>query len=73
MNKPKVLIHVVGGVAYWTSSGDVDVIVVDEDNIRAGDPPVQLTREWEALARSTFDLSDNRFISVGDSQRNNQG
>ena len=73
MNKPKVLIHVVGGVAYWTSSGDVDVIVVDEDNIRAGDPSVQLTREWEALARSTFDLSDNRFISVGDSQRNNQG
>ena len=73
MNKPKVLIHVVGGVAYWTSSGDVDVIVVDEDNIRAGDPPVQLTREWVALARSSFDLSDNRFISVGDSQRNNQG
>ena len=72
MNKPKVLIHVVGGVAYWTSSGDVDVIVVDEDNIRAGDPPVQLTREWESLARTSFDLSDNRFISVGDSQRNNQ-
>ena len=65
MNKPKVLIHVVGGVAYWTSSGDVDVIVVDEDNIRAGDPPLQLTREWEAQARSSFDLSDDRFISVG--------
>ena len=73
MNKAKVLIHVVGGVAYWTSSGEVDVIVVDEDNIRAGDPPVQLTREWETVARSGFDLSDNRFISVGDSQRNNQG
>ena len=65
MSKPKVLIHVVGGVAYWTSSGDVDVIVVDEDNIRAGDPAVQLTREWEALARSSFDLFDDRFIRVG--------
>ena len=73
MNKAKVLIHVVGGVAYWTSSGEVDVIVVDEDNIRAGDPPVQLTREWEAVARRSFDLSDDRFVSVGDSQRNNQG
>lgn len=64
MNKPKVLIHVVGGVAYWTSSGDVDVIIVDEDDIRAGDPPVQLTREWKALARSGFDLSDERFVSI---------
>ena len=68
MNKPKVLIHVVGGVAYWTSSGDVDVIVVDEDNIRGGDPPVHLTREWQALARSSFDLSDDRFVSVCGSQ-----
>ena len=68
MNKPRVLIHVVGGVANWTSSGDVDVIVVDEDNIRAGDPPVKLALEWAALARSSFDLSDDRFISVGDSQ-----
>lgn len=64
MNKPKVLIHVVGGVAYWSSTGDVDIVVVDEDNIRAGDPPVQLTREWEALARSSFDLSDQRFVCV---------
>ena len=64
MNKPKVLIHVVGGVAYWTSTGDVDVIVVDEDNIRAGDPPVQLTREWVALARQSFESSDVRFVCV---------
>lgn len=64
MNKSKVLIHVVGGIAYWTSTGDVDVVLVDEDNIRAGDPPVQLTREWEALARQSFDLSDERFVRV---------
>ena len=64
MNKPKVLIYVVGGIAYWTSSGDVDVMVVDEDNIRAGDPPVQMPREWEALARGSFDLSDERFVCL---------
>lgn len=65
MNKPKVLIHVVGGVAHWSSTCDVDVVVVDEDNIRAGDPPVQLGRDWEALARSSLDLSDERFVRVG--------
>ncbi len=64
MNKPKVLIHVVGGVAHWSSTGDVDVVIVDEDNIRAGDAPVQLNRDWEALARSSIDLSDERFISI---------
>lgn len=64
MRKPKVLIHVVGGVAYWSSEGDVDVVVVDEDNIKAGDSPVQLTREWESLARSTFDISDQRFVRI---------
>ena len=51
MSKPKVLIHVVGGVAHWSSTGDVDVVVFDEDNIRAGDPPVQLSHDWEALVR----------------------
>ena len=64
MRKPKVLIHVVGGVAYWSSEGDVEVVVVDEDNIKAGDSPVQLTREWEPLARSTFDISDQRFVRI---------
>ena len=64
MSKPKVLIHVVGGVAHWSSTGDVDVVLVDEDNIRAGDPPVQLNREWEEFARSSVDLSDERLISI---------
>ncbi len=64
MNKPKVLIHVVGGIAHWTTSGDVDVVVVDEDNIRAGDAPVQLSHDWEALARNDFDLSDERFVRI---------
>ena len=65
MLKPKVLIHVVGGVAHWSSTGVVDVVVVDEDNIRAGEPPVQLNQEWEALARSSLDISDTRFVCIG--------
>ena len=68
MSKPKVLIHVVGGVAHWSSTGDVDVVLVDEDNIRAGDPPVQLNRDWEALARSSLDLSDARFVRIHESK-----
>lgn len=64
MNKPKVLIHVVGGVAHWSSTGDVKVVVVDEDNIRAGAPPVQLGRDWEARARGSLDLSDERFVRI---------
>ena len=64
MNKPKVLIHVIGGVAHWSSTGDVDVVVVDEDNIRAGDAPVQLSHDWEALVRSSLDVSDARFVRI---------
>ncbi len=64
MSKPKVLIHVVGGIAYWSSEGDVDVVVVDEDNIKAGDSPVQLSREWGPLARSSFDIAFRRFVRI---------
>lgn len=64
MNKPKVLIHVVGGVAHWESSGDVDIVVVDEDNIRAGDAPVCVSQDWEPLLRRSFDLSDRRFVGI---------
>ncbi|MFM7460078.1 MAG: hypothetical protein ACKO15_04470 [Burkholderiales bacterium] len=42
MTKPKVLIHVVGGIAYWTVEGGVDVVLVDEDNIKAGDALVPI-------------------------------
>ena len=62
MSKSRVLIHVVGGIAYWSAEGDVDVILVDEDNIKAGDPPVQLARGWEVLGRETLDTSDRRIV-----------
>lgn len=64
MKKPKVFIHVVGGVAHWTSTGNVDVVVVDEDNIRAGDEPVCLGKDWEAIARRSVDLSNERFVRI---------
>ena len=64
MNKPKVLIHVVGGIAYWTSTGEVEVAIVDEDNIKAGDAPVQLSSDWKALASSSFDLASERFVRI---------
>lgn len=67
MKKPKVLIHVVGGVAHWISSGDVDVVVVDEDNIRAGDDPVYLRKDWAGLARRSIDLSEERFVRIAKS------
>lgn len=46
MNKSKVLILVHGGVAEYLCIGDVEVQVVDEDNIDAGDPRVELDPEW---------------------------
>ena len=64
MTKSKVLIHVVGGIAYWSSEGDVEVVLVDEDNIKAGDPPVELGRDWEALARDAMDISDERIVRI---------
>lgn len=64
MKKPKVLIHVVGGIAYWSSDGNVEVAVVDEDNIKAGDAPVHLSPDWEALARRSFDLASGQFVFI---------
>ncbi len=54
MSKPKVLIHVVGGIAYWSSTADVDVIVVDEDNIKAGDDLVSLTTAWQPVVEQAL-------------------
>ena len=64
MTKPKVLIHVVGGIAYWSSNGNVDVAVVDEDNIKAGDAPVQLSPDCEALLRNSIDLTSGQFVCI---------
>ena len=65
MTKAKVLIHVRGGVAYWSSTDDVEVICVDEDNINAGDPKVEFSRDWQPLLREHFGLSNSKYVTVG--------
>ena len=62
MTTPKVLVHVVGGIAYITSSGVVDVAVVDEDNVKGGDEPVILRSAWKPLARKCFGNLDKRLV-----------
>lgn len=62
--KPKVLIHVSGGIAEYVCLGDVDVEVVDEDNIDAGDPPVQLDPSWEPLLKETFSLPHSKYVRI---------
>ena len=64
MNKPKVLIHVIGGVAYWAAVGDVDVELVDEDNIKMGDDPVQLNQDWKELVHSHFGTVNNELAKI---------
>ena len=64
MTKAKVLIHVSGGVAYWSATGDVEVICVDEDNIDAGDPKVEFSRDWKPLLMEHFDLPNSKYVSV---------
>lgn len=65
MTKAKVLIHVSGGVAYWSSTGDVEVICVDEDNVSAGDPKVEFSRDWKPLLMEHFDLHISKCVTVG--------
>lgn len=64
MNKPKVLIHVNGGIADYVCLGDVDVEVVDEDNIDAGDPPVEFDASWEPLLKDTFALPYSKYVRI---------
>lgn len=64
MSKPKVLIHVYRGIAHYVVLGDVDVEIVDEDNIDAGDPPVQFDPAWEPLMKGIFDLPNSRYVRI---------
>lgn len=64
MNKPKILIHVSRGVADYVYLGDVDIEIVDEDNIDAGDPPVQFDSSWEPLLKDTFALPHSKYVRI---------
>lgn len=68
MNKPRVLIIVHGGVAEYLCMGDVDVQVVDEDNIDAGDPRVELDPEWAPYLEGVYDLPHSRYVYIGPDQ-----
>lgn len=68
MSKPKVLIMVHDGVAEYLCIGDVDVVLVDEDNIDAGDPPVELCPEWELYLKGVFNLPYSRYVYIAGQQ-----
>lgn len=69
MDKPKVLIQVSGGVAYYAVMGDVDVELVDEDNIDGGDPPVEFDETWKPLLKGRFNLPFSRYVYIVDTYK----
>jgi hypothetical protein len=58
----KVLIVVRGGVAHYAASGNVDIVLVDHDNIDAGDPPSLLSSDWRSLARELCLLDQPKYL-----------
>lgn len=64
MSRPRVLIMVHGGVAEYLFIGDVDVQVVDEDNIDAGDPPVALDPVWEPYLEGAYNLPYSKYVYI---------
>jgi hypothetical protein len=59
---PKVMIHVHGGVAEYYVEGVVDVVLIDEDNIDAGDPPVKLEESWRPLTKGLFLQEGSKYV-----------
>lgn len=68
MSKPKVLIMVHGGVAEYLCIGDVEVTLVDEDNIDAGDPSVELDPEWAPYMKGVYDLPYSKYVYIAGQQ-----
>jgi 3-mercaptopyruvate sulfurtransferase SseA len=65
MEKVAVIVTVQGGVAEAYSPGFVDAVVVDFDNIQAGDGPTDLpdTPAFRALAREAgLTRKEIRFV-----------
>lgn len=69
MTKPKVLILVSGGVADYLCIGDVEIQIVDEDNIDAGDPRVELDPEWEPYLKGVFNLPHSKYVCIANRQK----
>jgi hypothetical protein len=53
-----------GGVAEYLCIGDVDVQVVDEDNIDAGDPRVELDPVWEPYLEGAYNLPYSKYVYI---------
>ena len=62
MTKAKVLILMSGGVVDYLCVGDVDVQIVDEDGINAGEPPVELNPEWEPYLKGVFNIPYSKYV-----------
>ena len=60
--RPKVLIHVQGGVADYYVDGAVDVALIDFDNIEAGDPPVELDESWREITKDGFFEEESKYF-----------
>lgn len=64
MAKARVLIRVCGGVAEFSTLGNVEVALIDEDNIDAGDAAVVLEEEWKPLVDCRFDNRNKRYVLI---------
>jgi hypothetical protein len=62
----KILIEVSGGsIQRILSSEDLEVIIIDHDNIDAGDPPVVQTSPDQIMIEGTF---HEAFLNEGDTR-----
>lgn len=69
MSIPKVLIHVCGGVADYAVFGDVEIAYVDEDNIDAGDPPVELDSTWRPVLEGRFNIPTSKYVTITEAEQ----
>jgi hypothetical protein len=52
------------GVAEYLCIGDVGVQIVDEDNIDAGDPPVELDPVWAPYLEGAYNLPYSKYVYI---------
>jgi hypothetical protein len=59
----KVLVVISGGVGDYVAQGNVEVVLVDQDNIDAGDPRVVLDESWRPLTLGVFDQAESKYVT----------
>jgi hypothetical protein len=60
----KVLVVISGGVGDYVAQGNVEVVLVDQDNIDAGDPRVVLDESWRPLTLGVFDQAESKYVTL---------